>query len=203
ASALFLALMFVGQINRLTGLAMLALLIAFITIAYRVDRRTGRRGLDDPVPEPFSRQPLLQGIALALGGLAGLALGAYLLVDGASSLARTMGISEAVIGLTIVAIGTSLPELAASIMAAVRRHPEVVLANVIGSNLFNILANMGATATIQPLSISSRFLTIDGPAMLAAALFVTLIIFTTGRIGRLGGAAMVMVFALYMAAQAR
>lgn len=178
---------------------MVAILIAYVSYAYLTERsRAHMPGPEEATasgPQPSLASPLF----LVAAGLAGLALGAYLLVDGASGLARYFGVSEAAIGLTVVAFGTSLPELAASVVAALRRHPEVVIGNVVGSNAFNILGNLGLTAVIAPIPISARFLAFDGPVLMASAAIVLLAIAFTGRIGRIGGAGLLAAYVLYIA----
>ncbi len=110
-------------------------------------------------------------IVLYIGlGLIGLALGARFLVDGASNVARAWGVSETVIGLTLVALGTSLPELVTSIIAALRKQADVAMGNVIGSNTFNILSILGITALIAPLDVPEEILSFDNWVMLAVAL---------------------------------
>ena len=132
------------------------------------------------------------------GGVVALVFGADLLVAGAVSVARAFGVSDAVIGLSLVAIGTSLPELATGIVAAIRRHADVVLGNVIGSNIFNILAILGVTVVIQPIEISARFREIDTPVMLGAALLLLALLFATPRISRVWGGLMLVAYAVYM-----
>jgi cation:H+ antiporter len=107
-------------------------------------------------------------------------------------------VPDAVIGLSLVAIGTSLPELATAIVAAIRRHSDVVLGNVIGSNIFNILATLGVTVVIQPIEVSARFREIDTPVMLGAALLLLGLLFATSRISRIWGGLMLAAYAAYM-----
>lgn len=105
-------------------------------------------------------------------GLIALGIGARLLVDGAVNIARVLGVSETVIGLTLVAIGTSLPELVTTIMAAIRKQADVAMGNVIGSNIFNILSILGVTTLIAPLSVGANFMVFDYWVMLAVALLL-------------------------------
>ena len=97
----------------------------------------------------------LYGVAssIIIGGLAALIFGGQLFVDGSSAIARSLGVSESIIGLTLVAMGTSLPELATSVVAALKKNPEIAIGNVIGSNLFNVFLVLGASATISPLPL--------------------------------------------------
>ncbi len=136
----------------------------------------------------------------SLAGLAGVVFGANLLVTGSIALARAAGISEAVIGLTLIAVGTSLPELAASAAAALRRHPEISLGNVIGSNIFNMLCVAGLTATVVPLPVASQIRGFDLWVMLAATAALFPFLFAGLRIGRLVGLVLVLMYAGYIAA---
>ena len=138
-------------------------------------------------------------VLLVLAGLIGLPLGAHLLIEGARSMALHWGVSEAAIGLTVVAIGTSLPELATTVTAALRRQADVALGNVIGSNIFNLVGIMGAAVLIARIEVASRFLAVDLWTMLAAS--VLLAPFVMGRLGlgRIVGAAFLLLYALYVA----
>src|SRR5699024_5782391 len=146
ASLLFIALAFTGEFSALEGLVLLAALTLILGGQFRAARAHKRacangeiEGLEGADPNiPWWR--ILLFLAL---GLVGLPLGADILVDAASILARTYGVSDTAIGLTLVAVGTSLPELATTVMAALRRQADVALGNVIGSNLFNLLAIIG------------------------------------------------------------
>ncbi len=145
-----------GSISRLEGLILMAGLIAFLIVAFV----TGKEEPDvnaDPLP------PQWKAWAYTLGGLVVLVIGARLLVDSSIIIARQFGISEAVIGLTIVAVGTSLPELATSVIAAYRKHTEIAVGNIVGSNIFNIFGILGVTALIAPIPADPRFAAIDMP----------------------------------------
>ena len=119
------------------------------------------------------------GVFLLLG-IVGLPLGADILVDSALVIAKNFGVSESVIGLTLVALGTSLPELATTIMAAIRRQADVALGNVIGSNMFNLLAIIGAASLFGPIPVASNFLTFDLWVMLGASLLLLPFVFFKG-----------------------
>jgi cation:H+ antiporter len=199
ATILLMVLLYFGRIPRPVGIAMVVVLIAYVTISYLLEsRKVHAPYLDTADAQPDTKSALAGSVSLVLGGLAGLAIGAYLLVEGASGIARSFGVSEATIGLTVVALGTSLPELAASVVAALRRHPEVVIANVIGSNTFNILGNLGATAIVAPMPAAGRFIAFDGPVMCMSVLIVFATMVFVGRIGRLGGAGLLTGYALYL-----
>jgi len=201
-SAATLALMHAAIITRAHGIAMLMLLAGYLLASYWLERRnrTARTFQNEaaefediPLPRPWLPP------VLALGGIAALVFGADLLVEGAVNIARDFGVPDAVIGLSLVAIGTSLPELATAIVAAIRRHSDVVLGNVIGSNIFNILAILGVTVVIQPIEVSTRFRDIDAPIMLGASLLLLVLLCATKRIGRLWGVLMLAVYLAYMA----
>ena len=134
-----------------------------------------------------------------IGGLIALFVGSSLLVEGAVNIARAAGISEAVIGLTILAIGTSLPELVTSIMAARKGESDVALGNVIGSNIFNVLGILGVTALVHPIAVPAEILRLDIWIMGAATLVLIWVSMTGWRIGRREGLAMVAAYAAYLA----
>lgn len=192
-----------GQaITIIEGVALLGVLCVYLLASYWLERRETAANVFEQEAEEFEDIPIRRAWLapiLALGGIALLVFGADLLVDGAVSIARAFGVPEAVIGLSLVAVGTSLPELATAIVAAIRRHSDIVLGNVIGSNIFNVLAILGATAVIQPIDISERFRVIDTPIMLAASCVFILLLFATKTIGRLWAALMLLTYAGYMA----
>jgi cation:H+ antiporter len=136
---------------------------------------------------------------LALG-LIGLPLGANLLVENASIIARTYGVSDTVIGLTLVAIGTSLPELATTIMAALRRQADVALGNVIGSNMFNLLAIIGIATFFGDIPVDPEFLRFDLWVMLAASLLLIPFVFFKQDINRIWGLILSGLYLAYLVA---
>lgn len=201
ATLLLPALALNGTIDAWQGGAMVALLAGYIAWSYHTDlqARNGGAELHLHEAEELGAAPLPAWrslLHLALG-LAGVLLGARLLVSGAVDLARAMGVSETVIGLTLVAVGTSLPELATSVMAALRGHNDVALGNVLGSNLFNILGILGVTAAVVPLPFNPRLLALDLWVMLAATV-VMLALFLGGRgLSRPGGVVFLLLYAGY------
>lgn len=134
------------------GLILLCFFLIFMSYTFAIARKPKEDGTPEEEVE-IQRMPTWKSLLYIVGGLAGLILGGRFFVDGASGIARSLGVSEAVIGLTIVAGGTSLPELATSIVAALKKNPEIAIGNVVGSNLFNIFFVLGATASISPLTI--------------------------------------------------
>lgn len=188
-------------ITRIEGIAMLVVLAGYLFSSYWLEKRDREAKTFQHEAEEFEDIPLPRpwlAPVLAIGGIAALVFGADMLVEGAVNIARDFGVPDAVIGLSLVAIGTSLPELATAIVAAIRRHSDVVLGNVIGSNIFNILAILGVTVVIQPIEVSARFREIDTPVMLGAALLLLALLFATKSIGRLWGALMLAAYAAYM-----
>ncbi len=138
-------------------------------------------------------------ILLWLGiGLVALPVGGQVLVTGATDIARVLGISEAVIGLTLVAVGTSLPELATSVIAALRGRADLALGNVIGSNIFNILSILGVTALIGTLPVPEQMMNRDLWIMLATALLPAPFLFLRWPLGRLAGAGFLAAYGLYV-----
>jgi cation:H+ antiporter len=131
-------------------------------------------------------------------GIIGLPVGAHILVEYSVSIATGFGISDTVIGLTLVAIGTSLPELATSVMAAVRRQADVAIGNVIGSNIFNLLGIIGVTAVIGRIPVDPALLRFDIWVMLGASLFLVPVVFFVWRIGRGVGALFCALYAAYL-----
>lgn len=132
-------------------------------------------------------------------GMIGLPLGADLLVQNATIIAKTYGLSDEVIGLTLVAIGTSLPELATTVMAALRRQAEVALGNVIGSNMFNLLAIIGLATLVGPIPVDPGFLRLDLWVMLAASLAIVPFVFLKQDITRFWGMVLTAAYVGYLA----
>ncbi|HUP48817.1 MAG TPA: calcium/sodium antiporter [Thermoanaerobaculia bacterium] len=146
--------------------------------------------------EPRGEKPAVDA-GLVVAGLAGLVVSAHLLVTSAVFFARALGVTELVIGLTIIAVGTSLPELATSIVAARRSEPEIALGNVIGSNIFNILLILGAAAAVRPVTIDPELLRFEIPACIAVALTLVPLVYPRARLGRIGGAVLLLFYIVF------
>jgi cation:H+ antiporter len=188
AAVALVAALWYGELNRLIGAVLLGGLAVHLLLAYLKERRADTSPFEheaDEVGDIPMKLPL--AILAAIAGLGLLVVGAELMVKGATAIARDVGVSEAVIGLTIVAVGTSLPELATAIVAAIRRHTDVVLANIVGSNIFNILGILGVTALVTPIGVSERFALIDGPIILAVTLAAFLVLLRCRTVSRLIG----------------
>ena len=193
AALVLVPIFYLGQVGRLSGALLVLGLAGYLIWAYL---KPGVAVIEEEgVPAPSS---LLVSALWVAGGLVALMLGARFLVDGAVAIARGYGISEAFIGLTIVAVGTSLPELATSLIAAVRRQSEIAIGNIVGSNIFNVLGILGVTALITPIPVASRFLTFDLPVLIAVSLVLCVLLVTRPVIGRAIGVAMLAGYAAYI-----
>lgn len=207
ASLLFIALAFRGVFDWVAGLTLLAAL-TYVLIDQLREAKNHRRDCKADADEELDELEDLEGvdpdmpgwqIALFMVlGLIGLPLGAGLLVDNATIIAQAYGVSDTVIGLTLVAIGTSLPELATTVMAAMRRQADVALGNVIGSNMFNLLAIMGIASLVGPINVDPEFLRFDLWVMLAASLLLIPFVYLRKDITRGWGIALSALYALYL-----
>lgn len=192
-AALALVLPFwAGMLGRSVGVALVGALVVYLVIAYL---RPGEGGATDTSTPPM---PLGRALVWVAVGLVALMAGARFLVDGAVAIARGYGISEAFIGLTIVAIGTSLPELATSLVAAFKRQSEIAIGNIVGSNIFNVLGILGVTALVTPIPVATRFLVFDLPVMIAASAALAGLLLLRPAIGRGTGIALLLAYAAYV-----
>jgi cation:H+ antiporter len=198
ASVLAIALLADGTLSRLDGSVLLAGIVAYTWLTLRDARRAHAASAEKAFEEeaPSNHQSLPVALAYVLGGLGVLVVGSHLFVDGAAQLAEGWGISQAVIGLTVVAIGTSLPELATSMVAALHRNTDVAIGNVVGSNLFNLLGILGIAALVNPIDVSDIG-KLDLAVMLATAVFLLPMIQIRKQVGRREGVAMLAAYALY------
>ena len=160
-------------LTRIDGLVLIAFFIIFLYYTFGISKT----GIDNPPEEQVHHYSLLRACLMITFGLVGLTLGGKWIVDAAVALATTLGVSEALVGLTIVAVGTSLPELATSAIAAYRKNVDIAVGNIIGSNIFNIFFILGISATINPLPFSSLlmrdvFVTIGATLLLFIFMFV-------------------------------
>ncbi len=160
-----------GQLSRLEGILLTAGLAMFLAwMGLTVREENGAAPLLEPAEEVSGAVPVRTALLWLVLGLAGLVLGSRLLIWGGVGLARAFGISELVIGLTLVAVGTSLPELATTIAGAVKREDDIAVGNVVGSNVFNTLGILGIPAILHPLPVSAAAVNRDFPLMLLATL---------------------------------
>jgi len=179
-----------GTVSRGEGVLLFAGAIAYTLFQVRESRREPPEIAEEYAREYGRRGSVAVNAALVVGGLVLLVLGSRWLVAGALALARALGVSELVIGLTIVAVGTSLPEIATSLMAAWRGERDIAVGNVVGSNIFNLLVVMGLTAASVPggLAVADAVVRFDAAVMVAVAVAALPIFVTGGRIARWEGA---------------
>ena len=190
------------ELTRAEGLVFLALLAAYTIGTYvtekraegiRADVHIGKASLTEPKPDN-----LTYCIALFAGGTALVFVGAGYFVDGCIELAHAFDVPETVIGLTVVAVGTSLPELATAMIAALRGRSELAVGNVLGSNMFNVLGILGTTAVLSPMPIPSFTSSLDLGMFVASALVLTVLALVNNTIGRIAGGCFVLVWCIYV-----
>ena len=192
ASVLLMLLALNNFLGRFDGILLLAGFVSFMVYSLR----QAKNGQGDATTEEKQQNPWLSALYIVLG-LVGLVIGSNLFVDHASSLALALGISEGVVGLTVVAGGTSLPELATSVVAARKGQSAIAIGNVIGSNVFNILLILGLTATISPLQIEG-IATIDRAVMLLSVILVWLFSRTRYTVERWEGGLLLVIYIGYL-----
>lgn len=198
-TAIFLWMLSDGILQRLEGIALLVILVGIVIWQIHTARSFKAEEAEDYHDDIGETPHSGMRIALYLiGGVIGLPIGAHLTVEGATAIAEAFGVSQTVIGLTIVAIGTSLPELATTVMAAVRKSSAVAIGNVVGSSLFNIAAIMGVTATIIPVPVDDRIINWDMWVMTAATIAVAILAYGRIAAGKAVGVAMLAAFAAYL-----
>ncbi len=193
-----------GALAGWEGALLVAGLVAYVVVTVRASRRTAPE-LEERVSEglhlPPPRRRLGRDTVLIIVGLGLLVWGAAWLVDGATGVARSLGVSELVIGLTLVAAGTSLPELATSVVAAFRGHTDIAVGNVVGSNIFNLLAVLGASSMVARggIGVSPQALGFDLPVMLLVAAACVPVFLSGCKVERWEGALFLVVYAGYLA----
>jgi len=206
ASILLYILVLDGALGRWDGALLFTILVLYTVWAIRKSRRETkeveaayRKEFEPPPSAEGASRPVVN-VLLVAAGLGLLLAGSHLLVQSAVFIARVVGVSELVIGLTIVAAGTSLPELATSVIAAFRKERDIAVGNVIGSNLFNILGVLGmsALAASTPLSVAEASLKLDLPVMILAAVACLPVFFTGHRINRWEGFFFLIYYGVYI-----
>ena len=205
ATFLFICIAFFGTITWKQGVILLAGLFLMLYAAFREARshrrrdRAARAALEEEEVEGADPDmPWWRILMFLVLGLVGLPLGANLLVHASTNIARDFGISETIIGLTLVAVGTSLPELATTVMAAIRRQADVAIGNVIGSNMFNLLAIIGISSFVGPIPVEPGILYFDIWVMAAASLLLAPFVILKWRMGRVWGLALCLLYAVYV-----
>jgi len=193
-----------GVVSRIDGALLAAGLIVYTGLAIRQGRKESRSAAASEFAVEFAEEArgagrIARDVALVVVGLGALVLGATWFVDAAVGLARGFGVSELIIGLTIVAAGTSLPEVATSVVASLKGEREIAVGNVVGSNIFNVLGVLGATAVVAPegVPVAPAALTFDLPVMTAVAFACLPIFFTGHKIARWEGATFLAYYVAY------
>jgi cation:H+ antiporter len=207
SALLFTALALSGTIERWQGMLMVAILVVFSLYAFQTERRRGKANDPGDLPEELaeefksSPQPAWLALLCVVGGIVAVVAGARLLVTAAVFTAQYFGVGEAVIGLTIVAVGTSLPELATAVVAAIRRHSEVAVGNIMGAGMYNLLAIMGLVGAVSPVPVPQQIVQFDLWIMLlVTALLLSLLLLRRG-LSRPAGVAFLVGFVAYTAVQ--
>ena len=204
-TVLFAFLCLFGTIEHIAGALLMLLLGGYFLRAYLQERAASAASAHLHEREAEEYQDVSMNTLTAwlsiLGGLAAVIYGADLLVKAGTVLARDAGVSEEVIGLTLIAVGTSLPELAASVMAAWRGHADVAIGNVVGSNLFNILGVAGGVAALATLPVPEQIRSFDLWAMVAATLMILAYLILSVRLRRRDGVLFVGIYGAYIAIQ--
>jgi len=211
----FVAIGYVLSLDRMVGAALLIGLAFYIWITYRQEKLSfandaaakkkseskdfDGKALSSEVAALAVRSQTALPIGMTLVGLALLIIGGKILVDGARGIALEAGVSETIIGLTIVAVGTSLPEMVTCVIAAIRRHGDVALGNVMGSNIYNLLAIGGVTAVISPTVIPPEIVRFDNLVLLAATITLVVLLRVSKKVGRIQGALLLAGYVAYIA----
>ncbi len=195
---LFVGLSFLGfNLSRFDGVVLLIALIAYIYFTLSLGRKKQKREGIKILPPKYN---IYTALLFIIAGIVGMYYGADFLINGATNIAKSWGVSERVISVSIIAFGTSVPELATSVIAAIKRESDISVGNIIGSNIFNILAILGISAIVHPIKISERLLYYDTVWMLA--IFLGLRIFMTfpkpQKITRLSGIIMILAYIIYI-----
>lgn len=200
ATFICLAVVLSGVLSRLAGIGCLTALALYLVGTLWLERRRSSAEIQDDLPslEGILSKPWAAAALLAIGLIITI-VAARLLVIGAISLATDIGMSETVIGLTVVAVGTSLPELITSLVAARRGQSDMALGNIIGSNIFNVLGILGATALVHPIPVPAAIASLDIWVMLAATVVLIIMCATGRRISRGEGGALLTAYIAYTA----
>ena len=185
----------IACISRSDGALLLIMFIGFMWYSFHRDKQNATTSTTSSEETPEEKTPLWLAIIKVLGGLAVLITSCDFFVDNAVQVAKSFGVSDAIISLTLIACGTSLPELAASVAAAIKKNTQLALGNIIGSNIFNITLILGVSSQVMPLT-SVGITYIDYIVMIAATI-LTLLFGFKGKIGRLSGAFMFICFVIY------
>lgn len=198
ASVGMVVLMWDGQLSRLDGAAATVAFVVYMAFVVRQATRASGGATSDPASEAVAPGGRAGSILLVVVGLAGLVAGAHLLVEAAVAMARALGLSELVIGLTIVAAGTSLPEVATSTVASARGEGDMAVGNVVGSNLFNLLAILGVSALVRPIPVPAGGHMVELLVMVGAVVLLLPLARSGAELSRWEGAGLVLGFVVFV-----
>lgn len=201
ATLLCLGAVLLGQLTRWMGAIFLLSLASYIWFAFQQDRKATNAAAaanDTAAPPKPTAGAITIDLLLVVAGLGMTMLGARFLVNGAIDLARIFSISETIIGLTIVAVGTSLPELITSVMASLRKQGDIAFGNIVGSNIYNMFGILGVTALVKPIAVPAEIMQLDIWVMLAATVLLFTAATSRWRIGRVEGGIMLLGYASYV-----
>ena len=193
ASLLLLFFKFIDWLNFYSGVIFLLILFSYISYSYFQDQKD-----NGEKKENLENLSLIKAIIYSVIGLATLILGGWLLVNSSIKIAQSYGISEAVIGLTIVAVGTAIPELTTTIIASIKKHNDLVIGNILGSNIFNILGILGMTLLIENIPVTDEMMKKGIWEMIAATLFFIIILRFAKSISKLIASFMLTSYAIYI-----
>ncbi len=192
SSLLFILLAFDGLLSMFDALILISLLALYLGWAYWTEKDSTAPSAElhkaEAAEVTLAPKSIVWTVVEIIGGLVLLIFGSQILLKGAVGIASELDVSEAVIGLTLVAVGTSLPELTISVMAALRKHADVAVGNVLGSNIFNLLGILGVSAILQPIEVKGRVLGFDQWVMLGVSILLYIFLFTARKLSRLEGA---------------
>ncbi len=203
ATGLCIAALLWGEIGRLVGFVFVALLLGYVALTWALERAPCAEApcAEDEIDlsaRPTTRRAMVVAFLQTVGGIAAVIVGADFLVDSSVKLAQDIGVSDTVIGLTVVAVATSLPDLATSVAAALRGRSDIAFGAVVGSNIYNILGILGIAGLVSPMQIPERIMAVDGWIMLAATAALALATITGWRINRMEGGLMLGAYAGYL-----
>lgn len=213
SSCLFMLIVLDGSLSWIDATILLSSLVGYLIWAYRTEKNANMplaHVLEDKITEDeitedetteiaVKPKAIIWTVAETIGGLALLIAGSQILLKGAVGIAIELGVSEAVIGLTLVAVGTSLPELTISVIAAFRKQADVAIGNILGSNIFNLLGILGVSAILQPIAVAGRVISFDQWIMLGSSILLYIFLLSGRRLSRVEGGLLLVGYFAYIA----
>lgn len=196
AAALLLLFKYTDWLNLYTGMIFLLILISYVIFSYYEDQKNSKKNKNET--EVKSKVSLFKSILYSVFGISILIFGGWLLVTSSIKIAQNYGISEAVIGLTILAVGTAIPELTTTIIASIKKHNDLVIGNILGSNIFNILGILGITLLFDSIPVTNEMMKKGIWEMIAATLFFILILKFLKKINKIIASVMLLFYATYL-----